>query len=372
MPQTSLSVAKHSLRLVPLFLAVALGAAAAAPSVAAAESARRIGVGIYGSNGHQLSIGGLSREPHARPVAVAGVAKPRSARDDIKEYASLKEMLADPAVELVSLCSPRRADQARDAILCLQAGKHVYAEKPSALTERELDEILAVAQKTGREFHEQAMTVFVQPYFEMRRLVKAGAIGEVIQVLIQKSYPYGAKRPQDEAIDGGLFLQAGIHAMRMVEHGAGVRVRTIQGWETGLGDPEEGNCKIAASIQMGLENGGLATVIMNYLNLSNFKPRNNETLRIFGTKGFIESVDDGTRTRLVSGDRIVEPLDTSVKPVEYFPLLAAHLATGAPMPLTSEEELHPLRVLLRAKTQVRAEPVARSSAKLEHLRSPPP
>ena len=37
---------------------------------------------------------------------------------------------------------------------------------------------------------------------------------------------------------------------------------------------------------------------MNYLNLPVSKLRNNETLRIFGTKGFVESTDGGTRTRL--------------------------------------------------------------------------
>ena len=68
--------------------------------------------------------------------------------------AGLDELLADPQVEIISLCSPRRADQARDAIRCLKAGKHVYAEKPAALTEWKLDEILTAAKESGREFHE--------------------------------------------------------------------------------------------------------------------------------------------------------------------------------------------------------------------------
>jgi predicted dehydrogenase len=336
------------------------------PALAGTPAGRQLGVGLYGGNGHQLTAGSLAKSPHARLVAVAQPRTPPAAGSGVREYPSLAAMLADPAVEIVSLCSPRRADQARDAIRCLEAGKHVYAEKPCALTERELDEILAAAKRTGREFHEMAGTVFVQPYLEMRRQVKAGAIGEVIQVLVQKSYPYGVHRPQDEALDGGLFLQAGIHGIRMVEHATGVRIRSIEGWETALGVPEEGECKLAGAAQMVLENGGLATLIMNYLNPPKNQPRGHETLRIFGTKGFIESTDGGTRTRLVphSGPS-VEPLDNSAAGTDYFSFITAHLATGAAMPLTIEEELHPLRMLLRAKQNIRSVPASKSSTTLE-------
>ena len=353
------------LHLSPLLALFTLAASGAVLRADAEVPGRKLGVGLYGSNGHQLTPATLAANPHAHLVAVAGLRAAPSAEFAIKTYADLGEMLADPAVEIVSLCSPRRADQARDAIRCLEAGRHVYAEKPCALTERELDEVLAAAKRSGREFHEMAGTVFVQPYLEMRRLVKTGAIGEVIQVLVQKSYPYGAHRPQDEAIDGGLFLQAGIHAIRMVEHAAGARIRSIQGWETALGVPEEGDGKLAGAVQIGLENGGLATVIMNYLNPPHIKPRGHETLRIFGTKGFIESTDGGTRTRLVTLSGSVEPLDTSQAGTDYFRFVTAHLATGAAMPLTLEEELHPLRMLLRAKQSLRPELVPKSTARLE-------
>ncbi|MSU24365.1 MAG: Gfo/Idh/MocA family oxidoreductase [Opitutus sp.] len=337
-------------------------------ALAAGAAPRQLGVGLYGANGHQLTPSSLLNRTHSRIVAVSQVRGPLPANAGIKEYPTLDALLADPAVEIVSLCSPRRADQARDAIRALKAGKHVYAEKPCALTEPELDEVLAVARSTGREFHEMAGTVFVQPYLEMRRLVKAGAVGEVIQVLVQKSYPYGPGRPQDEAIDGGLFLQAGIHAIRMVEHAAGVRVRSISGWETNLGRPEEvGAGKVAAAVQMTLENGGLATIVMNYLNAVNFKPRNNETLRIFGTKGFVESVDDGSRSkRLVTLDgKSVDPIDTSAAPTDYFDFMTAHLVTGAAMPFTLEEELHPLRMLLRGKQKIQFEPAPKNPAKIQ-------
>jgi predicted dehydrogenase len=317
---------------------------------------KKIGVGLYGSNGHQLRPDKIASHPHARLVAVAALRQSATLPAGVKRYASLDELIADPGVEIVSLCSPRRADQARDAIRCLAAGKHVYAEKPSALTEAELDEILAAARRAGKQYHEMAGTAFAPNYAAMRRVVQDGKIGEVIQVLVQKSYRYGAARPQDEALDGGMFLQVGIHAARMIEHVGGVRIKSMVGWETTFGKPEKekGEGKIAGAAQIVLENGGLATIVMNYLNPGNTPlPHGNETLRIFGTKGFVESVDGGTRTRLVTATGIVEPLER-VPGLDYFDAIAAHLSAGVAMPLTLEQELHPLRMLLRAKEKLRA------------------
>lgn len=336
-----------ALRQTLVLLLLPLVASAAAPD-------GRIGVALYGGNGHQLRAEKFAAHSHARLVAVAQV-KQAALPTGVRRYGTLDEVLADRDVALVVLCSPRRADQARDAIRCLEAGKHVYAEKPSALTEKELDAILAAAQRSGRQFREMAGTVFAPNYAAIRRLVQEGAVGEVVQVFVQKSYRYGAARPQDEGIDGGLFLQAGIHAARLVEHAGGVRLRSLTAQETGFGKPaaERGDGRIAASAQGALENGGLVTLVINYLNPgAPGLPHGNETLRIFGTKGFIESVDGGARSRLVLRDRVVEPLDRTPGP-DYFDAFVAHLATGAPMPLTSEEELHPLRVLLRAKEELR-------------------
>ncbi|MDP3072850.1 MAG: Gfo/Idh/MocA family oxidoreductase [Opitutaceae bacterium] len=326
-----------------------------AAGFAAEPAPRRLGVGLYGANGHQLTAAKLASHPHARLVAAAALPAAR-VPEGVRRHATLEELLADPEVELVSLCSPRRADQARDAIRCLEAGKHVYAEKPSALTEADLDRILAAARRAGKQFHEMAGTAFAPHYAIMRRLVREGAVGEVVQIFVQKSYRYGAARPQDEALDGGMFLQAGIHAARLIEHVGGVRLRSLAGWETAFGKPpgQEGEGKSAAAAQALLENGGLATVIINYLNPPGTSlPHGNETLRIFGTKGFVESVDGGQRTRLVTAGKIVEPLER-VPALDYFDAVAAHLARGEPLPLTLDEELHPLRQLLRAKEALRA------------------
>ncbi|MCQ6559132.1 Gfo/Idh/MocA family protein [Paenibacillus mendelii] len=317
----------------------------------------RIRTALYGSNGHQIQQL-LENHPQAELVATAclDLARlPASLRNDpnVRHYATLNELLADPTVQLVSLCSPFRSDQAEDAIQCMRAGKHVYAEKPCALSEKELDAIIAATRSTGCRFREMAGTAFEQPYLSMRNLVQAGAIGEIVQVFAQKSYPYFEERPQDERIDGGLARQAGVHAVRFIEHVANQKVSDIAAVETRLGNPDpSGGLHMAASFMMRLVNGGVASAVVNYLNPVGFKRWGNEHLRVFGTMGFMEATDGGVRTRLVVGDRDLGEIDRSDPSRDYFDMYMNELVDLAVMPLDLEEELHPTRMVIRAKSHI--------------------
>jgi predicted dehydrogenase len=314
---------------------------------------RPLGIALYGVNGHQVKAR-LVENPGAQLVAVAGVPEqdlPPELRGDhaVRRLAGLAEILSDNRVELVSLCSPRRADQAADAIRCLRAGRHVYAEKPCALREEDLDAILAAATSSGRSFREMSGTAFAQPYLAIRQAVLDGRIGEVVQVLVQKSYPYFDGRPQDEDVDGGLLTQVGVHGVRLVEHAAGCLVESVTAVETGRGNPRTGGLRMAASLQMRLRNGGLATVIANYLNVGPTGVWGYDEFRVFGTRGLVESTAGGAQTRLVTVEKDWGSLNVSGPTPDYFDLYVAALQGGAPLLLSLEDELHPTRIVLRAR-----------------------
>ena len=308
-------------------------------------------------NGHQIH-NRLKNHPDGEIAAVCMTEaewKRIPGWENIPRYDTLEEMLAAGGLDLVCLCSPRRADQERDAILCLEAGCHVYAEKPAVLSEAGLDRILAAAESCGKEFHEIADTVFFEPYWSMKKLVQSGKIGQVVQVYAQKSYPMrSGQRPQDEETDGGLIRWVGIHAMRFVEHITGLRVTDIEARETHLGNAvlngvPEGGLYTAAVLSMTLENGGVAAICMNYLNPTGFPGWGNEHVRIFGTGGMMEITDGGKHSHIYT-DRDEGEIDLTASDCQDFlDLLLAHLRYGEPMPMTAEEELHPLRTVIRAK-----------------------
>lgn len=314
----------------------------------------KIKVGLYGTNGHQIHHN-LVDHPHAELVAVASFDRdvlPEPLRENkaVRHYASLAALLQDEDVQLVSLCSPRRRDQARESIQCLKAGKHVYAEKPCAMSEEDLDVITRTVRDTGMIFHEMAGTLYAQPFYAMRDIVSSGKIGTVVQVLAQKSYPLHDSRPQDEDVDGGLLCQAGVHATRFIEHVVGLKIVEIAAMETCLGNPKpEGALRVAASYMGTLENGAVFSMLANYLNPKGFGSWGNETLRIFGTEGILEAVDGGARTRLIVGEEDLGEIDTSGEVDDYFDLYARVLLGQAKMPFTMEDELHPTRMVIRAK-----------------------
>lgn len=318
------------------------------------ENERKLKIGLYGFNGHQID-GKLKNNPYGKVVAVCtGERESRkigSLSDDVRYYKTLDEMLLDDSVEMVSLCSPVRASQEEDAIKCLMAKKHVYAEKPAALSEKSLDRILQTAKENGVEFHEMADTVFYEPYHSARKIINSGKLGTVIQVYAQKSYPSRFdSRPSDETTDGGLIRWVGIHAVRFVEHLTSLKVEKISAYETHLcNNRESGGIFTASSIAMTLSNGGVASVCLNYLKPSGFQGWGNECVRVFGNKGFLEITDGGKHTHVYT-DKDEGEIDVSQSDCkDYLDLIMMHLLSDASLPLSEEDEFHPLRVVIRAK-----------------------
>jgi predicted dehydrogenase len=314
-------------------------------------NAKKVRVGLYGNNGHQLNDL-LKGHPRAELVACAHYIPPKELLEElpITRHDSLLALALDPNVDLISLCSPMRSTQVEDAIVCLQNGKHVYAEKPCALSEPELDRVLAAADASRRHFREMGGSIFSSPYLQMRDVVCSGELGEIVQVFAQKSYPWHDGRPQDEMVDGGLTLQVGIHAARFVEHVTGIRISLLDLQETAHGNPvPNGGSRMAATLQGRLENGALVTLVANYLNQRGLGAWGNDHLRIFGTKGFVESVDGGKRTALVIGEAPARELPALEKPIDHADAYFRLILENEPMPLSLEEELHPLRALLRVK-----------------------
>ena len=309
-----------------------------------------IGLACYGGNGHQI---------HRHPALVGlaqliGTAEISAAADlPGRRYADLDELLADPAVELVSLCSPRRADQAADALRCLRAGKHVLAEKPCAFSESELDALLTAAATAGRCFREMAGSERLPHYTALGTVIASGRIGVPFQVLVQKSYPWHADRPQDEGIDGGLFLQAGIHAARIAEAMAGSPLVAIVADETGLGNPGSGDLRMASAMLLRHASGCVSSAIINYGNTRTSGVWGNDTVRVFGPDGFVVSERDGESLTLVPQDGPPQVLAPAVDAASHLRLFLGELHGELTDLPTAADEVRPLRLMLRARANLR-------------------
>ena len=93
-------------------------------------------------------------------------------------YPSVDALLADPRVDLVVNLTPARAHAAVTRA-GLEAGKHVYSEKPLALTYEEARELVELAAERGVRLGCAPSTLLGEAQQTAWKLVRDGAIGRV-------------------------------------------------------------------------------------------------------------------------------------------------------------------------------------------------
>jgi len=303
---------------------------------------------IYGTNGHQPT--GLAlKTPRVRVVAAAGMPQ---APGEATSYDSLAALLAKADADLVSICSPRRDRQHEDIVAALEAGAHVLAEKPLATTMAGLDAIRAGAVRTGRQVRSMTGMMYSPAFREIKGLIDAGKLGDMVQVYAQKSYPYHDRRPQDPGVDGGLLEQTGVHAVSYIRHVTGLEFEEVFATDTGRGNPQAGGLRIAGHIVARLTGGALCAILCNYANPKGIGFWGNDQLRVHGTKGMAEVMDAGGRSLVALDEHEPVPLADPTVTGGYEQLLPAyvdHLLDGSAMLLSQEDSFVNTEVVIRAQ-----------------------
>lgn len=100
----------------------------------------------------------------------------------VKAYGSYAELVADSEVAVVYVATPQ-SHHFQNAMLALEAGKHVLCEKPFTLNAAQARKLVETA-RAKRLFLMEAVWTRVFPLSEkVRELVKSGAIGTVYRVI---------------------------------------------------------------------------------------------------------------------------------------------------------------------------------------------
>ena len=105
----------------------------------------RIGIVGVGKIVRDQHLPALAKNPDFRLVATAS----RNASvDGVNSYPSIEAMLEAEELDAVSLCMPPQF-RYRAALAALEAGKHVFLEKPPGATVSEVDDLRALADARG-------------------------------------------------------------------------------------------------------------------------------------------------------------------------------------------------------------------------------
>ncbi len=122
---------------------------------------------------------------------------------------SLEEMLADPALDAVVIATPVPTHYEL-AKLALEAGKHVFVEKPPAMTGSEIDELVTLAEAHDLVLMPGHLLLYHPGVQKLKELVDTGELGEVLCVYGNRQN-LGRIRPYENAL-----WSLGVHDLSVI------------------------------------------------------------------------------------------------------------------------------------------------------------
>lgn len=277
------------------------------PTVAAGPAARtaaggRVGIGLVGAGGFASSV--LLPELRRLGVEFRGVvtASGLTARDAAERHGfaymsgSADELLADPGVDAV-IVATRHDEHARLAAESLRAGKAVFVEKPLALDEESLEDVVRAAAGGGvlmvgfnRRF--APATVFLR-----ERL--AGVPGaRVVQVRVNAGAVPAESWVHDPLVGGGRLVGEGCHFVDLALYLAGSPAVEVSAMGLGGSDPDS-RLQDNVVVTLRCEDGSVASVLYT----SKGDPGSGkERVEVFAG-GATGVIDDFRRAEFWSGGR---------------------------------------------------------------------
>ncbi|MBK9168634.1 MAG: Gfo/Idh/MocA family oxidoreductase [Bryobacterales bacterium] len=162
--------------------------AASAGSILGAND--RVRVALIGCGGRGRYVARVMRDaPNTEFVAACDVYEPNAsaarewAGPDARAYADFRQVLERKDIDAVLIATPDHW-HAIPAVLACQAGKHVYVEKPLALTIREGRAIVEAAKQSKAVFLMGTQQRSATHFPEVAEMVRNGRIGDVRYVRV--------------------------------------------------------------------------------------------------------------------------------------------------------------------------------------------
>lgn len=137
---------------------------------------------------------------------------------DAKAYTDYKELLADPSIDVVHVCTPNRS-HSFITVDALEAGKHVMCEKPMAINAEEAKKMLDAAKRTGRKLSIGYQNRYKPEIQFLKKTSDAGEFGEIYYAkavaLRRRGVPIWGVFLDEYEQGGGPLIDIGTHALDM-------------------------------------------------------------------------------------------------------------------------------------------------------------
>lgn len=184
-----------------------------------------IGCGQFG-NAH---LNGLDLIDTAEVVAICDVDEER-----LKEVAGLhhitaekcytdyKEVLALDYVDAVSIALPDQIHR-EVAVAAMRAGKHVFCEKPMALSNADCKAMMEAEKETGVKFMIGQICRYTPSFKKTKEILEEGLIGDLVMIESEYAHDYGptASKGWRMTPERHIVIGGGCHAIDLIRWLAG-------------------------------------------------------------------------------------------------------------------------------------------------------
>lgn len=133
-----------------------------------------------------------------------------------KVYEDYRELLANPEVEVVHVCTPN-VSHSEITIAAFEAGKHVYCEKPMSHSAEEAEKMVAAWKKSGKQFTIGYQNRFRPEVQNLHTACEKGELGDIYyakaHAVRRRGVPTWGVFPNKALQGGGPLIDIGTHAL---------------------------------------------------------------------------------------------------------------------------------------------------------------
>ena len=290
-------------------------------------------------------------DPSAESVAAAR----KTLGDKLKEvYKTPAELLKryEPHLAIVSL-EAAAAPPVIDA--ALDAGCHIFAEKPSCTRAEEFEKLTRKAQQK----HRHLMMAFANrshaPVREARRLIKAGKLGKIYGVEVHLVTDQTRLKSEDyrkswfcikARAGGGQLTWVGIHWLDLVLHVTGLKIKQVAGF-AGVVGGQPLDIEDSAVLSVRFDNDSFGSMTYGYYLDKGYQSH----VKVWGEHGWlrlaaVEELPLEWYSSKDAKDAKVERFEYPKGERGYLAFLRAAVRASAGLeepPITADEALHVLR-----------------------------
>ncbi|RLL90843.1 dehydrogenase [Mesotoga sp. HF07.pep.5.2.highcov] len=270
--------------------------------------------------------------------------------------ASFEEILENSSVDIVDICTPTFTHREL-AVRALEAGKHLFCEKPVALTLEDARAMDGAAKKSGRKFMVGHVVRFFPQYIRVKELAAAGDVGEIVMARLYRGGSFPSHGIDNWFADitksGGVFVDLSIHDFDFLRKLLGP-VKTVEARSVTLSSERKKNSFDHGMAILRFESGALAHIEGSWAEPAGMPVNFGTFYEFVGTKGMItNSYERETMLRLQTSidgkPRYLQENPAYFDPyTEELKSFILSVEKDREVPVNGQEAIESLRVALAA------------------------